>query len=183
VLRALVCGTLSTAQILILYARLHLACPHSPHVVRAVRLAIIVTSVIILPPLVICYTYASRKPSWVATNTTIQRGILIAFTVREVALCVVYIVQAVRELGTIAANKGQAGRRVMYQVIVVQSVVTLLDVGLIANSCATPVAIGWAVLSLVYVIKLKIAILNALKTLLSSPTELLPSSRSSTLPP
>ncbi|KAL3451383.1 hypothetical protein BJX65DRAFT_303964 [Aspergillus insuetus] len=92
VLRALVCGTLSTAQILILYARLHLVCPHSPRVVRAIRLAIIVTSSLLLPPQFICYIYASRKPSWAATNTIIQRGILITFTVREIAVCVVYIV-------------------------------------------------------------------------------------------
>ncbi|KAL2794626.1 hypothetical protein BJX66DRAFT_337765 [Aspergillus keveii] len=185
VLWALVYGTLSTAQILVLYARIHLVCPHSPRVVRAVRLVVIITSVLLLPPLVICYVYTSQTPSFVTTDSIIQRGILLAFTVREIAVCVVYIVQAIKELGTIAAHKGQAGKRVMQQVIAVQSVVTLLDVALIAITWSTPLSIQWGITAVFYVVKLKMefAILNALKTLSRSPTKLLPSSRSTGLQP
>ncbi|KAJ0413115.1 hypothetical protein BJY00DRAFT_320100 [Aspergillus carlsbadensis] len=185
VLWAFICGTLSTAQVLILYARIHLVCPHSPRVVRAVRLVIIVTSVLLLPPLVTSYIYTSRNLSWAVSNSMIQRSIVLAFTVREMAVCVVYIVQAIQELGAIAAHKGLAGKRVMQQVIMVQGLVTLLDAVMLAISWSAPIALQWAITSVVYSIKLKMefAILNALKTLLSSPTELLPSSGATGSPP
>jgi hypothetical protein len=175
----IVCAVLQTAQILILYTRLHLVCPHNPGVVRAVRILIVITCIVLIPLLVISGIYASVTPSWVATCGIITRSVRITVTVREMAVCAIYCLQAFRELSTIAAHKGRAGEKVMQQLIAVQLAINLMDIALLALTFGSPMTIQLGYTSLVYAIKLKMefAILNTLKTLLTSPTEFLPSSR------
>ncbi|KAL2847043.1 hypothetical protein BJX68DRAFT_268344 [Aspergillus pseudodeflectus] len=162
-----------------LYTRLHLVCPHNPRVVRAVRILIIVTSIIMLPLLVISGIYASVTPSWVARYGIITRGVTAISTAREMVVCAIYCGLAFRELRAIAAHEGRAGEKVMQQLIAVQLAINLMDIALIALTFGSPTTIQLGYTSLVYAIKLKMefAILNTLKTLLSSPTECLPSSR------
>ncbi|KAJ0413116.1 hypothetical protein BJY00DRAFT_320101 [Aspergillus carlsbadensis] len=175
----IVCSILQTAQILILYARLHLLCPHNPHVVRTVRILIIVTSIILTPLLIVPDIYATVTPSWLVTCGLITRSVQVAVTVREMAACAVYCLQALRELSAIAAHKGRVGEKVIHQLIAVQVTISLMDAALIGLVFVSPPAIQWGYTSLANAIKLKMefAILNTLKTLLQSPTEFLPSSR------
>jgi hypothetical protein len=175
--------TLTTAQVLVPYARLHLVLPHNPRLVRAVLVMIIVSSIVLLVPQVVCYIYTaiSRNPDWGPSHriAIIQRTISIAAVVREMAVCAIYAVQAFRELGTIAAQKGRDGKKILYQLIAVQIAVVLMDVALVANIFVAAAALQWGYSAAVCAIKLKMefAILNTLKRLLTSPTSLPPCSR------
>ncbi|KAL2851121.1 hypothetical protein BJY01DRAFT_245061 [Aspergillus pseudoustus] len=164
------------AQHLVLYARLHVILPQHPRFHRAILIILIVSSLAFFCPQTYLEYYAgstympSDQIKILAFNTVL--------TVREMLLCMIYLVQGIRQLKPIALIKGRAGRNIMVQLILVQAFAIILDIGVIVVlfKASAFTRTGYTTVVIGIKLRMECAILNALKKLLSSPVGLLPSS-------
>ncbi|KAL2851120.1 hypothetical protein BJY01DRAFT_245060 [Aspergillus pseudoustus] len=156
----------------VLYARLHLVLPHSPRVLRAILFMIIISTTALVPAQTyyyICDTAACRAARYPGLGV-----FSIIRVVREMLVCGVFMVQAIRGLRPITAVKGPVGRKVLVRLILVQVAVAILDVGLIVAALHTDrraARISYSGFAQSLKLKMEFVILNSLKRLLSSPVE------------
>ncbi|KAL2834231.1 hypothetical protein BDW59DRAFT_178734 [Aspergillus cavernicola] len=172
-------ATLLPAHILVLYSRLHLLLPHNPRLLRCILLMIITTAALTVPAqLIIAIFSATGDTRFAMAEFIIERIAFMGGSLREFILCAVYMTQAFKQLQPIVLAKGRAGRKVMVDLIVVQIVVILLDIGFIVLMCLnlSELETGYGAVLFSVKLKLEFAILNALVRLLRSPMVLLPSS-------
>ncbi|KAL6231864.1 hypothetical protein BDW75DRAFT_233246 [Aspergillus navahoensis] len=167
--------TLLTAHILVLYSRLHLVL-HSRRILRGILIMIIVTSVLAVPAqLVVSFILLSaQRPSLARAEYIVERVVFLGATVREFIVCAIYTVQAYRNLHPIVQVKGQAGKKVLIYLMVVQVAAVALDVGFLVHIYLDLALTANGYCALLYSIKLKMefGVLNALVTLLRSPIAL-----------
>ncbi|KAL4926735.1 uncharacterized protein BDV17DRAFT_299635 [Aspergillus undulatus] len=171
--------TLMTSQILVLYSRLYLVLPHNPRVLRAVLVMIIVTTALSFPvQLVIQLALAAGALQFLPAQYHSERVFFTMAFAREFITCTIYIVQAYRNLQPIVLAKGRTGKKVMVYLIVVQSAVIILDIGMIAQIYMdlSDTVTGYTAVLYSLKLKMEFGILNALVTLLKSPVVLVNSS-------
>ncbi|KAL3457460.1 hypothetical protein BJX64DRAFT_293138 [Aspergillus heterothallicus] len=172
IILALSFGTLVNAIHFVIYARLHLVLPHSPRFLRAILVILIVSTIAILGYSLFEICSGTGCSVSNHTGTTVTTVLL---TAREMCLCAIYVVQAVRQVQSITLVKGEAGRRVLIELIVAQAFVVLVDVGFIVVVFKASLVLRTGYMCIVHAVQLRVecAILNSLKRLLTSPAELI----------
>ncbi|RDW84078.1 uncharacterized protein DSM5745_04404 [Aspergillus mulundensis] len=169
---------LGTSHIVLLYSRLHLVL-HSRRILRGILIMIIISSTVIVPPqLIVPYIGYSGGFSDVRLARKVWRcvqGVVVVNTMaREVIISGVYAVQAYRYLRPIVQVKGEKGRGVMVYLIIVHIAVVLIDIPYVVMFFSHHGVAIDGYTGLMYSIKLKmeLAVLNMLVTLLKSPVVL-----------
>ncbi|KAI9374316.1 hypothetical protein BJX61DRAFT_551498 [Aspergillus egyptiacus] len=173
---ALVYPCLLTAQILVLYSRLHLITPTQGPLLLVVRWGIIISSVLLLIPFTVNLTGLSTTTSktqqrFLAAERVIEHYTIIGTLSRELLICAIYLFQALRQLKPILAVKGAAGRRVIIHLILAMGAVIVLDSFMLLTTFGGASGLGLAYSCVAHSIKLKVefGILNRLLELLGAP--------------
>ena len=151
-----------TGQAFVLYSRLHL-------VVRKQRtlhyvLALILVDAVILHVPTIIFTYGSNSPNasvWVDKFNVMERIQLVGFCLQEFIISGLYIFSTVRLLGAIYHSMT---RKVMFQLIFINSVCIGMDIILIGLEFTNNYVGEASIKPMIYAIKLKLefAVLNQL---------------------
>ncbi|KAL4809362.1 hypothetical protein BDV18DRAFT_157117 [Aspergillus unguis] len=167
--------TFLTAHIAVLYSRLHLVLPHNRHILQSVLAMIIITSVIFIPPEIVLSLVSGNYPP--ATHKGLDQahkvfdiGLQVVAVVRELIICGIYIVQALRHLHPIAQMKGKTGKHVLLYLILIQVLVFILDISMFVEVFVEMGVWVAGYCTLVYTLKLKMefGVLNALVRLVGS---------------
>ncbi|KAL4875217.1 hypothetical protein BJY04DRAFT_202598 [Aspergillus karnatakaensis] len=96
---------------------------------------------------------------------------------REFILCLIYLVQALKQIHSIVRAKGSVGRKVMIQLIIVQAIIMGLDtlsllvifIGRTSFRMSSLVETSYIALQYALKMKMEFVILNRLMVLLQSP--------------
>ncbi|KAL4919581.1 hypothetical protein BDW62DRAFT_37437 [Aspergillus aurantiobrunneus] len=171
-------ATLLTAHILVLYSRLHLLLPHNPRVLRSVLLMIIITSVLTVPvQIILCFNVGAGDLRFLQPQYVFEQVVFMGAFLRELIVCIIYMVQAYRNLRPIVLAKGRAGKKIMVYLILIQVIVIILDMGLIVQLYLglEETANGYGAVLYSVKLKMEFGILNALVDLLKCPVVQLPS--------
>ncbi|KAL5337756.1 hypothetical protein BJX70DRAFT_399391 [Aspergillus crustosus] len=179
--------TIITAHIVALYSRLHLLLRPSYSLnnqhrllLRCVFHMIILTSVRFTAPLTInyflCIIDIQRfgKPVYI-----IERTAFTGFSIRELFICGIYIVEGLKQPHPIIQAKGGKGRRVMMHLILGQTFIIIVDMFFLVMLYVGPEALHFAphvetsFFAMLFSLKLKLefVILNRLVFLLESPVQ------------
>ncbi|KAJ5823381.1 hypothetical protein N7447_005721 [Penicillium robsamsonii] len=143
-----------TGQSLVLWSRLHLVC-HSPTVLRATLVMIIVDAIILhIPGSVLELGSHSNKSSLFSAGFNIfERIQLIGFSIQEIILSVIYSWEAVRLLNL--RPRGRY-RGTLVQLLIVNIAMILMDAAIIGVEYSGFFEIHVALKAMVYSVKLKL---------------------------
>ncbi|KAL5341222.1 hypothetical protein BJX70DRAFT_62642 [Aspergillus crustosus] len=163
---------LLTAQLLVLYSRLHLIT--QGRILQFVRWLIITTSILLFVPFTTCLIGLSiGSKQFLHPFEIIEQTTILAAIVRELGVCAIYIYEAFRQLKPIMAVKGRAASRVFVHLIMVNAAVMVLDAFMIVTTFAGESGMGLTFSCVAHSIKLKMefGVLNRLVGLLRAPVE------------
>ena len=151
-----------TGQALVLYSRLHLVV-RKPRTLNFV-LSLITFNAIALHIPTIIFTYGSNSPNasfWVHKFNVMERIQLAGFCIQEFIISTIYIVSTVRLLGAIYHSMT---RKIMFQLILINSICIGMDVVLIGLEFTNNYVGEASIKPMIYAIKLKLefAVLNQL---------------------
>lgn len=158
-----------TGQAVVLYSRLNLLV-NDPRVLRRVLIMIITNAIILHVPTTIL-TYGSNfaksnNDIWSQAYGVMERIELVGFSVQEIIISYLYVVQVIRNLRIVPPNSRihKVHRKTLYYVLAINIFLILLDVALLIMEFTNRYTIQTALKSLVYSIKLKLefAVLNRL---------------------
>jgi hypothetical protein len=158
-----------TGQAIVLYSRLNLLV-NDPRVLRRVLIMIITNAIILHVPTTIL-TYGSNfaksnNAVWQHAYDIMERIELVGFSVQEMVISYLYVVQVIRNLRIVPPNSRihKVHRKTLYYVLAINVFLILLDVVLLIMEFTNRYTIQTALKSLVYSIKLKLefAVLNRL---------------------
>jgi hypothetical protein len=158
-----------TGQAVVLYSRLNLLV-NDPRVLRRVLIMIITNAIILHVPTTIL-TYGSNfaksnNAVWQHGYDIMERIELVGFSVQEMVISYLYVVQVIRNLRIVPPNSRihKVHRKTLHYVLAINVFLILLDVVLLIMEFTNRYTIQTALKSLVYSIKLKLefAVLNRL---------------------
>ncbi|EPS32130.1 hypothetical protein POX_d05693 [Penicillium oxalicum] len=158
-----------TGQAVVLYSRLGLLV-NDPRVLRRVLIMIITNAIILHVPTTIL-TYGSNFSKsntavWSKAYGIMERIELVGFSVQEMIISYLYVVQVIRNLRLVPLNSRihRVHRKTLHYVLAINVFLILLDVVLLIMEFTNRYTIQTALKSLVYSIKLKLefAVLNRL---------------------
>ncbi|KAJ5657687.1 uncharacterized protein N7484_001336 [Penicillium longicatenatum] len=162
-----------TGQSVVLYSRLHLVSTHCEYF-RYVLWMIIINACIFHIPTTILFLGSNHGvDSFVTPFNIYERIQLTGFSIQETIISALYIWETVTGLRPILLLKGLQGRRVILNLVLVNSIAILLDASLLALEYSDHFDIQTSYKPLVYSIKLKMefTVLNSLVAVInSSPT-------------
>ncbi|KAK5807485.1 hypothetical protein VI817_001743 [Penicillium citrinum] len=155
-------------QPVVLYSRLHLIVQDVCRF-RWVLWMIIINSISLpIPGAALNYAYTFYGRCRLAASI-VDRVQVVAFTVQDLIICSIYIVEAFRALGPILEFRGKGGRNVIIYLIAVNVVIMMLDALLLVGDLKEPYLVV-SLRALIYGLKLKLefTVLNKLRSLMSS---------------
>ncbi|KKZ61785.1 hypothetical protein EMCG_00512 [[Emmonsia] crescens] len=158
--------TMTTGQSLTLYSRLHLVL-RNPKVLRLVLFMIIANALILhLPSAIISFGYYSRDSLFEA-YFTVEKVQMTVFSIQELIISTLYIWETIKLLRFSPEN---GNRRIMCQLISINVIVTLMDIGLLAAVYADLFYFEPSLRVTIYSVKLKLefAVLRQLVNLANS---------------
>ncbi|KAL4878820.1 hypothetical protein BJY04DRAFT_107754 [Aspergillus karnatakaensis] len=162
---------LLTAQLLVLYSRLHLI-SQSRHILRFVFWLIIITSILIFVPFITLLAgFSAGNMRFARPFSFIERFAILAAIARELLVCAIYICEAFRQLRPIMLVKGRAASVVFVHLILVTGAVVVLDAFMIVTVCKGESGMAMTFSCVAHSIKLKLefAVLNRLVELVLAP--------------
>ncbi|OJD14477.1 hypothetical protein ACJ73_09079 [Blastomyces percursus] len=156
----------TTGQSLVLYSRLHLVLRNTK-ILRLVLLMIVANTVILHLPGAIISIRLMLRESFLDAYIAIEKVQMTVFSVQEVVISTLYIWETAK-MFRLSPDRGN--RRIMWQLISINMIVTVMDIGLLAAVYADLYLYEPAIRVMVYSIKLKLefAILGQLVHLASS---------------
>ncbi|CRG85831.1 hypothetical protein PISL3812_02840 [Talaromyces islandicus] len=144
-----------TGQSMVLYSRLHLL-NRNPKILRPVLSMIIIDAIILhVPTTVLTYgsNFGSPKATFVAGYNIMERIQMTGFCLQEFILSGIYIYETV---GLLKANPEHGSRKIMYQLLGINLVIILMDVGLLVVEYKDLYMIETTLKGAIYSIKLKL---------------------------
>ncbi|KLJ11376.1 hypothetical protein EMPG_09680 [Blastomyces silverae] len=156
----------TTGQSLILYSRLHLVLRNTK-ILRLVLFMIVANAVILHLPGAIISICLMLRESFLDAYITIEKVQMTVFSVQELVISTLYIWETVKML-RLSPDRGN--RRIMWQLISINVIVTVMDIGLLAAVYANLYLYEPSMRVMIYSIKLKLefAVLGQLVHLASS---------------
>ncbi|KAL3474739.1 hypothetical protein BJX99DRAFT_260158 [Aspergillus californicus] len=163
---------LLTAQILLLYSRLHLI--SQGLLLRIVLWAIVATTLIFSVPFIVSVICALvDTPRFLNLEFFFERWMITGSAIREILFCFLYLYQAIRQLQPVIAVKGKAGRNVIIHLLFVISAVIVLDACMLYTTFSGIPNLGLAYSCVSHSAKLmmEFGVLNQLLDLMMAPVD------------
>lgn len=142
-------------QSVVLYSRMHLVC-HNQEVILFIRNLIIVTTILLVPPVIITDfgTVYTTAMSWTTAFKIIDRLQLTWFSVQECAISSVYIIETIKIIRVYPKNKQRT--KIFFELLTVNAICILMDITLVVLQYLDFYFMQILVKSFVYSIKLKL---------------------------
>ncbi|KAL2853970.1 hypothetical protein BJX68DRAFT_264722 [Aspergillus pseudodeflectus] len=157
-----------TGQSVVLYSRLHLVTTEARR--RRWVLYMIITNFFILhvPVTILFLGSNAGVTSFIAPFNIYERIQLAGFSAQEIIISGLYIWETMTGLRPVLNLKGQAGRRVIINLIIVNTIAVLLDASLLATEYSNNFDVQTTYKTVVYSVKLKMefTVLNSLLTVI-----------------
>lgn len=144
-----------TGQSMVLYSRLHLL-NRNPKILRPVLCMIVVDAIILhIPTTVLTYgsNFGSPQHTFVAGYNVMEKIQMTGFCLQEFILSGIYIYEAV---GLLKANPEHGSRKIMYQLLCINLVIIMMDVGLLVVEYLNLYMVETTLKGAIYSIKLKL---------------------------
>jgi hypothetical protein len=159
-----------TGQSVVLYSRLHLVTTEARR--RRWVLYMIISNFFILhvPVTILFLGSNAGVSSFIAPFNIYERIQLAGFSAQEIIISGLYIWETMTGLRPVLTMKGQAGRRVIINLIIVNTIAVLLDASLLATEYTNNFDVQTTYKTVVYSVKLKMefTVLNSLLTVIHS---------------
>ncbi|KAJ5921269.1 hypothetical protein N7466_009595 [Penicillium verhagenii] len=162
-----------TGQSVVLYSRLHLVSSHYEYFRYVLYMIIFNACVLHIPTTVLFLGSNHGVDSFITPFNIYERVQLTGFSLQETLISALYIYETVTGLRPVLLLKGPRGKRVILNLILVNSIAILLDASLLALEYSDYFDIQTSYKPLVYSIKLKMefTVLNSLVAVINtSPT-------------
>ncbi|PGH17745.1 hypothetical protein AJ79_00886 [Helicocarpus griseus UAMH5409] len=159
-----------TGQSFVLYSRLHLVLREQKTLRRVLYLIIADVFLLHLPTTILTFgSNSSKKDSFVPAYNIMEKIQMTGFCLQEFIISTLYIWETVKML-KLSPEKGN--RRIMYQLISINLIFILMDIGLLAAAYANLYVYETTLKATVYSVKLKLefAVLGKLIHLVNSHT-------------
>ncbi|KAL5361494.1 hypothetical protein BJX96DRAFT_152118 [Aspergillus floccosus] len=157
-----------TGQSVVLYSRLHLVTTEARR--RRWVLYMIITNFFVLhvPVTILFLGSNAGVSSFVAPFNIYERIQLAGFSAQEIIISGLYIWETMTGLRPVLIMKGRAGKRVVNNLIIVNTIAVLLDASLLATEYTDNFDVQTTYKTVVYSVKLKMefTVLNSLLTVI-----------------
>lgn len=144
-----------TGQSMVLYSRLHLL-NRNPKILRPVLCMIIIDAIILhIPTTVLTYgsNFASSNSRYVNGYNIMEKIQMTGFCLQEFILSGIYIYETI---GLLRANPEYGRRKIMYQLLAINFIIILMDIGLLVVEYMNIYVIETTLKGAIYSIKLKL---------------------------
>jgi hypothetical protein len=144
-----------TGQSMVLYSRLHLL-NRNPKILRPVLCMIIVDAIVLhIPTTVLTYgsNFASENTHYVNGYNVMEKIQMTGFCLQEFILSGIYIYETI---GLLRGNPERGSRKIMYQLLAINLIIILMDVGLLVVEYMNFYIVETTLKGAVYSVKLKL---------------------------
>jgi hypothetical protein len=144
-----------TGQSMVLFSRLHLVV-QNPKILRRVLYMILIDAVLLhVPTTVLTYgsNFDASNERMLNGYNIMERVQMTGFCLQEIILSGIYIYEAV---GLLRANPEPGSRRIMYQLLIINFLIVLMDIGVLVTEYLNLYIIQTTLKGTVYSIKLKL---------------------------